>query len=129
MDEHRPIILGERHPPRRLLTEKEVMQRRTKRTLRPYRRGATKVAKETGKVIFGLGKSIVDGLKYLDEQGQKPRRPHRESPIGLGFGYTKSQRKYQGKVKPVLTPMQRARVEKLKRQKRASRNRSRQMIL
>jgi len=56
--------------PVKLLTEKEVKQQQLKKALRPYKNGATKVAKGIGR----LGRAVLDGLEKLGEIQPKPKK-------------------------------------------------------
>ncbi len=73
----------------RLLTERELRAER----FRPYTEAATKTGRVAGKVGvgigkvgIGIGKGVVKGLQKLGEEGQRPRTPHKETPVDLGFG-------------------------------------------
>jgi len=56
--------------PVKLLTEKQIHQNQIDRTLRPYKNGATKVAKGIGR----LGRAVLDGLEKLGEIQPKPKK-------------------------------------------------------
>ena len=110
--------------PAKLLTEREIYQNQINRTLKPFKNGATKVAKGVGKAAVSAGKALVGGLQRLGDEGQKPRRSHKEAPIDFGFGRNKAQRKYQGELSKVSrrARIKRARAVMLRKRALKSRN-------
>ncbi len=80
----------------RLMSEKEL---RTER-LKPYTIAAARTGRVAGKVgvgvgkgVLGAGKLVFRGLQKLGEEGQRPRVPHKEAPIDLGFGTDEPKKK------------------------------------
>ena len=121
--------------PVKLLTEKEVYQNQIDRTLKPFKNGATKVVKRIGKVIkdvrdedTAIGKSVAGFLSYLRKEGQKPHRPHKESPIDLGFGGNIKPAEYRRRLAKVLkgsgrkAKVRRAKINLAKKRVQQSRN-------
>ena len=107
-----------------LLTQKDIQERRVRRTGDVVKKTGKVVITKTGKVVYGLGKALVDGLQYLGDQGRKSR-PQKAVPdmsINLGFG-KRTQRKPKGEVdkifrrKSSLSPRQRRKIRMVRAEK------------
>jgi len=119
--------------PAKLLTEKQIYQNQIDRTLKPYKNGATKVAKGLGKAAVSAGKALVGGLQRLGDEGQKPHRPHKEAPIDLGFGGNIKPAEYRRRLaKKLKSSRGKARIRRAKinlAKKRVQQNRFAKFLL